>query len=172
MKFTEQISTNSRVIKDLLTKYKDTFTALCELVNNSIQAKSTTIDLVLEYNNSIGSKSPITKLEIKDDGMGVTSSEFKKKILEIGTDVKTGGQGIGRFGALQIGDKMTIETVAFDNYRNEFAKVIFPLDASVISSTLSKVNLDYEVISLVKKEAHIIRLQLKTYIIINKKGCK
>ena len=110
MKFTEQISTNSRVIKELLTKYKDTFTALCELVNNSIQAKSTTIDLVLEYNNSIGSKSPITKIEIKDDGIGVTSSEFKKKILEIGTDVKTGGQGIGRFGALQIGDKMTIET--------------------------------------------------------------
>jgi hypothetical protein len=39
MKVTEQISTNSRVIKDLLTKYKDTFTAMCELINNLFKQK-------------------------------------------------------------------------------------------------------------------------------------
>ena len=163
MKFTEQISTNSRVIKDLLTKYKDTFTALCELVNNSIQAKSTTIDLVLEYNNSIGSKSPITKLEIKDDGIGVTSTDFKKKIFEIGTDVKTGGQGIGRFSALQIGDKMTIETVAFDKAKNEFSKIVFPFDASVISSTLSTVKFDYEATPLTQKEASYYKVTIENF---------
>lgn len=154
MKVTEQISTNSRVIKDLLTKYKDTFTAMCELINNSIQAKATKIDLTIDYNTSLTLKSPISKITLKDNGIGVTSSDFKKKILEIGTDVKKGGQGIGRFGALQLGEKLTIETVGYDNSSKKYTKVVFPLDASQITSSLSKVNFEYETENLAKSNTY------------------
>jgi hypothetical protein len=154
MKVTEQISTNSRVIKDLLTKYKDTFTAMCELINNSIQAKANKIELTIDYNNGVSLKSPISKIILKDNGIGVTTSEFKKKILEIGTDVKTGGQGIGRFGALQLGEKLTIETVGYDNATKQFSKVTFPLDASKITSSLSKVSFEYETEVLNKSQTY------------------
>jgi hypothetical protein len=154
MKVTEQISTNSRVIKDLLTKYKDTFTAICELMNNSIQAKANRIELTIAYNPGLTLKSPISKLIIKDNGLGVTTSDFKKKILEIGTDVKKGGQGIGRFGALQLGEKMTIETVGYDNTQKKYSKTVFPLDASQISSSLSKVNFEYETQMLSKSKTY------------------
>lgn len=154
MKVTEQISTNSRVIKDLLTKYRDTFTAMCELINNSIQAKANRIELTIDYNNGISLKSPISKIILKDNGIGVTNSDFKKKILEIGTDVKTGGQGIGRFGALQLGEKLTIETVGYDNATKQFSKVTFPLDASQITSSLSKVNFEYETEVLSKSQTY------------------
>lgn len=154
MKVTEQISTNSRVIKDLLTKYKDTFTAMCELINNSIQANANKIELTIDYNSSLALKSPISKITLKDNGIGITSSDFKKKILEIGTDVKKGGQGVGRFGALQLGEKLTIETVGYDNSSNKFTKVVFPLDASQITSSLSKVNFEYDTETLSKSKTY------------------
>jgi hypothetical protein len=47
---------------------------------------------------------------------------------------------------------MTIETVAFNNSKKEFTRVIFPLDAGLITSSLSKFNLDYEVETLTKKQ--------------------
>ena len=151
MKHTRQLSTHSRVVKDLLTKYKDTFTAFCELLNNSLQARATQIDLRIEYAGSGVYKAPLIKIELTDNGMGVAASEFEDKILLIGTDAKKDGQGIGRFGALQIGEKMTIETVAYDPENKGYSKVEFPLDSSKISSTLAKVNLEYDAEILKKK---------------------
>jgi hypothetical protein len=110
--------------------------------------------LTIDYNNGVSLKSPISKIILKDNGIGVTTSEFKKKILEIGTDVKTGGQGIGRFGALQLGEKLIIETVGYDNATKQFSKVIFPLDASQITSSLSKVNFEYETEVLSKSQTY------------------
>ena len=151
MKHTRQLSTHSRVVKDLLTKYRDTFTAFCELLNNSLQAKATQIDLLVGYTGSSAYKAPLTKIELTDNGAGVAASEFEGKILLIGTDVKKDGQGIGRFGALQIGEKMTIETVAYDPESKHFTRVEFPLDSSKIASTLAKVNFEYDVEVLKKK---------------------
>src|SRR5690242_14821501 len=96
-------STNSRVIKDLLTQYKNTFYAFCELINNSIQAGSSLIDIKIDYPKTELTKAPLKSIVIKDNGNGVSLSDFEKKILEIGTDVKKDGQGVGRFAALQIG---------------------------------------------------------------------
>ncbi|HSH67426.1 MAG TPA: hypothetical protein VLB84_16905 [Bacteroidia bacterium] len=50
-------STNSRIIKDLLTQYRNTFYAFCELINNSIQAKANKIDIIIDY-----AKSDLTKV--------------------------------------------------------------------------------------------------------------
>lgn len=151
MKHTKQLSTHSRIVKELLTKYKDTFVAFCELLNNSLQAKATQIDLVIDYVNSSAHKAPMSKIELTDNGTGVTAAEFEDKILLIGTDVKKDGKGIGRFGALQIGEKMTIETVAYDADSNQYSKVNFPLDSSKIVASLSKVHLEYDVELFSKK---------------------
>jgi len=126
----KKITTNTRVINDLLTKYGDTIKALRELINNSIQAKARTVNLNIEYNDELTDKSPILCVEVIDDGVGVPYSEFDKRILEIGTTVKQKGHGIGRFSALQIGELMHIETVSRDNSINQYSKTIFSLDTA------------------------------------------
>lgn len=126
----KKITTNSRVLSDLLTKYKNTFHALCELVTNSIQAKSTEIKLEVDYakGNSL-TASPIKSITLIDNGHGVAYSDFERKILEVGTTVKADGQGIGRFGALQIGSKVEIDTIAYDESIKKFTRVFLPIDA-------------------------------------------
>ena len=90
---TKKITTNTRVIKDLLTKYRDTFQAFRELVNNSLQADSKSIKIDIEYVNQADLKSPIKTIQILDNGFGVPFNEFDERILEIGTTVKQKGQG-------------------------------------------------------------------------------
>lgn len=103
-KKTTSFNTNGRVISEMLTKYRDTFRALTELINNSIQAESTEIKLNIDYGISTDPLNPLIKsIEIIDNGKGICSKDFEKKIFEIGTTVKSGGQGVGRFSALQIG---------------------------------------------------------------------
>lgn len=128
--FKKKITTNSRVLSDLLTKYKNTFHALCELITNSIQAQAKEINLEIDYakSNSLAA-SPIKSITLTDNGHGVAFSEFERKILEVGTTVKADGQGIGRFGALQIGSKIEIDTVAFDENIKKFTRVFLPMDA-------------------------------------------
>ncbi|WP_152378329.1 ATP-binding protein [Flavobacterium haoranii] len=127
---TKKITTNTRVIKDLLTNYRDTFQAFRELINNSIQADSKNIEINIEYTNSASFKSPIKTIEIKDDGYGVPFNEFDNRILEIGTMAKQKGQGIGRFSSLQIGELMHINTVGFDKEKNQFSKTEFSIDTT------------------------------------------
>ena len=126
----KKITTNSRVLNELLTKYKNTFQALCELITNSIQARAKEIKIEIDYarKNALVS-SPIKSIILKDDGHGVPISEFENKILEVGTTAKADGQGIGRFGALQIGSKIEIDTVAWDEKIKKFTRVFLPIDA-------------------------------------------
>lgn len=123
-------STNSRIIKDQLNQYSNTFYAFCELINNSIQAKATKIDISIDYLKDELGVAPIKKICIKDNGHGVSISDVDKKILEIGTDIKNGGQGVGRFAALQIGGQIEIETVAFDEKLGKSTKIVLPINSS------------------------------------------
>ncbi|HBR12505.1 MAG TPA: hypothetical protein DD740_09995 [Chryseobacterium sp.] len=142
---TTRITTNTRVIKNLLTKYADTFRALKDLLNNSIQVDSKIININIDYTDDLQYRSGIKKISIQDDGYGVPFSEFDKKILEIGTTAKDRGQGIGRFGSLQIGELMHIETVAFDNLKNEFSKTNFSIDTTDFEDIqLEKTDLNYK----------------------------
>jgi len=145
---TRKITTNSRVIKELLTQYSDTFAAFRELINNSLQAGAKNIEIDIEYINLASEKSPVRKIVIRDDGEGVPFSEFDNRILEIGTTVKLTGQGIGRFGALQIGELMHIETVAYDKNEKKHSKTTFSLDSidltqAVLQDTVFKVDYEY-----------------------------
>ncbi|HFK5565462.1 TPA: ATP-binding protein [Elizabethkingia anophelis] len=127
---TEKITTNTRVIKNLLAKYGDTFKAFKELINNSIQANSKNIYISIDYTSSLTVKSGIEKLTIEDDGHGVPYSEFKKRVLQIATNVKEKGQGIGRFSSFQIGELMKIETLAFDESKKQYSKTFFGIDTT------------------------------------------
>lgn len=138
-----RFTTNGRMLNEVLTKYKNTFSAFCELINNSIQAASKNIYITIgkpEQNEL--HYAPIKFLEIKDDGIGVPLSEFDTKICEVANQSKSGGQGVGRFGALQIGEKMTIETVAFDPKIQRHTKVSMPLNSvDFADSRLDKISL-------------------------------
>src|SRR5690606_22075043 len=145
---TKKITTNTRVIKDLLTKYKDTFQAFRELINNSLQANSKNIEINIEYVNEANIKSPIKTIEIKDDGFGVPYSEFENRVLEIGTTVKPSGQGIGRFSSLQIGELMHIDTVGYDSEKKQFSQTKFSIDTldfndAQLEDTEFKVDYEY-----------------------------
>ena len=112
-----QMRTNARLIAKVLTKYRDTFYALKELINNSLYAKASRIDINFipsECDQNSVNFRPIERIEIIDNGHGVSFSDFKKSIMEIATDAKTDGYGVGRFSALQIGRKMHISTTAYD----------------------------------------------------------
>ena len=124
-------TTNSRVISSLFVNYKNTFTALCELINNSIQANATEIRIYVDQTpGEILKDAVINQIKIIDNGYGVSKSDFRKKILEIGTDVKAGGRGIGRFAAFQLGAVIDIETVAFDKKLNKLVKTSFQLNSA------------------------------------------
>ena len=112
-----QMSTNARLIRDVLTRYKNTFYALKELINNSIQAKATRVEInLIPSENGMDSLNyhPIEYIQIADNGCGVPHSEFAKSIMQVATDNKQDGLGVGRLSALQIGKVVTINTTAYD----------------------------------------------------------
>ena len=112
-----KMTTNARLVGDVLPSKRNTFYALKELINNSIKAaaKHICIDLVpsdcdedsLQYR-------PIETIVITDDGEGVSESRFANRIMEIATESEDGGNGTGRFAGLLIGRTMTIETTSYD----------------------------------------------------------
>lgn len=115
------IKTNSRLVFDTLANYSNTFIAFTELINNSIQAKAKSIEITIdEVSQETVSDLIISSIIIKDNGHGVPESEFDKRILEIATDYKAGGKGIGRFSAFQLGNTIEIETVAYDEVKKKF----------------------------------------------------
>lgn len=134
---------NGRLLSKLLAKYKNTFLAFCELINNSIQAKASKIKIYIIQNPSDKlTKTMVEEIKIWDSGVGVSKFEFKKKILEICTDVKPRGEGIGRFSAFQLGSCIEIETVAFDQKVNKYTKTVLPINIEVFeSSELEEVKL-------------------------------
>jgi hypothetical protein len=124
------------MINNLFAQYQSTFLALCELINNSIQAGAKNIVLTIDYAKENEMLSPIIKkIELKDDGSGVHSSEIDAKIFGVGDSHKKGGKGIGRFGALQIGANFTIETVGIDSTNNHCSRVRIPLSENLFKNS-------------------------------------
>ena len=100
-----KMSTNPRLLKDVLTLYKSTFYALKELIDNSIQAKAKRVEIKLIPSScsedSINYKR-IESIEVFDDGEGVPFSMFDNSIMQIATESKKDGKGVGRFGSVEI----------------------------------------------------------------------
>lgn len=140
-----KLTANSRLVNELFANYISTFTAFCELINNSIQAKCKNIWIDIDY-TSEHEIHPliIKKISIKDDGVGVYISEIEKKLLDIGTANKDGGKGIGRFASFQIGRKIYIETVGYSQKEKNFSKSQIPLSFDSFSKNInvSEVEID------------------------------
>lgn len=140
-----KFTTNSRLVNELFANYISTFSAFCELINNSIQANAKNIWLELEYTGDTELHPlVIKKIKIKDDGHGVHISELESKILDIGTTNKEDGKGIGRFAAFQIGKALEIETVGFDTNEKTFSIATIPLNFDQFGNNInvSEINLD------------------------------
>lgn len=126
-----QMRTNARLVATVLTKYRDTFYALKELINNSLYAKATRIDINFipsDCDKDSIHYHPIDKIQIRDNGYGVSYTDFKKSIMEIATDNKSDGFGVGRFSALQIGRCMHISTTAYDETSKQYTKTEVDFD--------------------------------------------
>jgi hypothetical protein len=140
-----KLTTNSRLVNELFANYISTFAAFCELLNNAIQAQAKNIRITIDYTGK-REVHPliIKKIQIEDDGFGVHMSEIFTKLLDIGTNNKEGGKGIGRFAAFQIGKNFTIDTVGYDEKQKKYSRVEIPLSADIFSKNLnvSEIELD------------------------------
>lgn len=123
-------TTHSRLINELFANYLNTFFAFCELINNSLQANAKNIWIDVDYTSNDEALQPlvIKKMVIRDDGDGVYVDDINEKLLNIGTNNKEGGKGIGRFAAFQLGQTIEIETVGKSQAKNKSSKTIIPLN--------------------------------------------
>lgn len=151
-------SASTSLVRKIFTNYSSTFGAFCELINNSIQANAKNVWIDIDYvDEQQISPYIIRKIVIKDDGNGVFQDDINDKLLNIGTENKIGGKGVGRFAALQLGKKVTIESVGFSNEKNEFSKIIVPLKASDFQkSNIDTVSIDTEEVSLKKAKTYYV----------------
>jgi len=142
-----KLTTNSRLVNELFANYISTFTAFCELINNSIQAKAKNIWIEIDYADEMEvTTTIIKKVIIKDDGIGVHVSDVDRKLLDIGTTNKEGGKGIGRFASFQLGKRVTIESIAYSDNEKSFSKVKIPLHFDMFGKNLnvSEIKIDTE----------------------------
>lgn len=147
-----KLTTNSRLVNELFANYISTFTAFCELINNSIHAKSKNIWIDIDY-TSENELHPliIKKISITDDGVGVHISEIDKKLLDIGTANKDGGKGIGRFASFQIGRKIDIETIGYSQREKNFSKSQIPLSFDSFGKNINVSEVDIDTKELILK---------------------
>lgn len=132
-----KFTTNSRLVNELFANYANTFLALCELINNSIQAGASNIYIDISYSEDDFSSNIINSLSIKDDGCGVHIDELDYKLLDIGTTNKRGGKGIGRFAAFQLGKQVMIETIGYSQSKKQFSEVFIPMDVQAFENNIN-----------------------------------
>lgn len=154
-----KFTTNSRLVNELFANYISTFSAFCELLNNSLQAGAKNIWIDIDYTKEDEVyPTIIKKIIIKDDGCGVYISEVPHKLLDIGTANKDGGKGIGRFAALQLGKTVLIETIGYSSVEKNFSKVSIPIRFDMFGKNLNVTDVDIDT-----KEEILGRRTYETY---------
>ena len=146
---------NGRLLSQIFPSYNTNFDAICELINNSIQANADKIKIEIDLvSDDTPSPNACTEYRIIDNGNGVSISDFEQKILEIATDVKHGGKGIGRFAAFQLGATVSIDTTAYDIQLKKYTNTAVTLNAnSLLIKDISSYKFDIITTELEKKKA-------------------
>lgn len=114
VRFTTDAAMVRRLGRELVAKQE---TALGELVKNAYDADASYCDVNLEQGDGV------SRLEIVDDGSGMTRAEIEAGFMRLASDVKTrnprshrygrsraGKKGIGRFATERLGQRLTIVT--------------------------------------------------------------
>lgn len=78
------------------TDYETIYSAISEIVDNSIEAKAKNIAIILYVSEKYGTEI-ITKMSVLDDGTGMDESVLQN-CLVFGSSTKNGSNSIGRFG--------------------------------------------------------------------------
>lgn len=141
------MTTNARMVSKVLTRKKNTFYALRELIDNSINAdaKNVHIDFISsECDKDSIQYHPIEKIVISDDGIGVPFSEFENSIMQLATENRPEGYGVGRFSALQIGKIMKIATVGYDKVIKKWTKTEVTFNVNDFRGQLENKEFDVE----------------------------
>ena len=111
------------------------------------------------------------KIIIEDDGVGVPFNEFDKRIMELATDSREEGNGVGRFSALQIGKVMNIKTVGYDKEQSKFTTTEVTFNVADFRGQLENKELDvYSTTSEEKLETGF-RVEIKS-LFNNEPNCK
>lgn len=105
--------------------------ALSELIKNSYDADATKCNIWLEEDELI----------VKDDGHGMTESEFRDYWMTIATTSRleqetsrrydrelTGAKGVGRFAVRNLGLELTVDTVAWYDEHGEYRRLVAELE--------------------------------------------
>jgi signal transduction histidine kinase len=105
--------------------------ALSELIKNAYDADATKCNIWLEQDELI----------VKDDGHGMTETEFREYWMTIATTSRldqetsrrynrelTGAKGIGRFAVRNLGLELTINTVAWYEEHEEYRRLVAELE--------------------------------------------
>lgn len=118
LKWRFDISTFRLIGRDLIT---DRVTALFELIKNCYDANATEVTVKFE---NVGTINNVSKISIKDNGIGMSFEDVRDKWMVIGTSSKrrnplspapffrrcVGEKGIGRFAVDKLGDQVEITT--------------------------------------------------------------
>lgn len=126
--------------------------ALVELIKNSYDADSPTCTVTLEGKDT---------LVVEDKGLGMTLDDFTSRWMRIATPGKvarrvsarycrplTGAKGIGRFAVRYLGDKLKVESVAFDKDRDCLTKLTAEFDWPTLDAAedLSQAPISYTLV--------------------------
>lgn len=109
--------------------YRNTATALSELLDNSVEAEASQVHVIFGYDQS--SKKP-ARIAVIDDGHGMSPSMLRASVLWGGTHREDGRDGLGRFG-YGLPSSCVSQGRAFDVYskrkQHAWHKVGIDLDA-------------------------------------------
>ena len=119
--------------------------ALAELIKNSYDADATQVTVKFSPNND--------RIEVSDDGHGMTFDAFETHWMRIGTVHKkerrseifkrqmTGSKGVGRLAVQFLANKLTIRTITKE--RSEWLEADIDWNEAVTAEELSKVTVQY-----------------------------
>lgn len=165
----DHFTINKRLISGVLTKYRTTFEAFCELITNAVHARAENIVITIESSELLGDTADASfkSITIRDDGIGVSKSEFKIKILDIATESKKaqGGKGVGRFAAIQLGSRMEIETLAKDPLDTKTYRTRLVVDTKDWQSgpALDQVPLEVDHVEIAESEASYYQVTISNF---------
>jgi len=129
-----RFSSDSQLLSELGERLIATrHVALAELIKNAYDADATRCNIWLENDNS--------ELIVKDDGHGMTESEFEDFWMTIATSNRDrnpesrrygrevqGSKGVGRFAVRNLGLFLELRTVAYDEEADEYRRLVANFD--------------------------------------------